>query len=200
LFLFTYHSERFPAIWNYLPLAKFKYLFTGIYLCCSNIYNIFIKYIVLYDEIRIKHRERCTLASRIYYINDFKNTYVVESWLIVYFKKEKHGELGGSWPNLYSIECSPLLVTNVKKEITSLWPNSNICLQVFISVVVTFIIYLLNTLYFMYKIGKSPTPEGKISIVLFTRLAELENDYYLTLGCRRFPYLVLFPVFDFISH
>ena len=31
-----------------------------------------------------------------------------------------------------------------------------------------------------YKIGKSPTPEGKISIVLFTRLAELENDYNLT--------------------
>jgi hypothetical protein len=31
-----------------------------------------------------------------YYINDFKNAYVVESWLIVYFKKEKHGELGGS--------------------------------------------------------------------------------------------------------
>jgi hypothetical protein len=29
------------------------------------------------------------------YKNDFKNTYVVESWLIVYFKKEKHGELGG---------------------------------------------------------------------------------------------------------
>ena len=27
-----------------------------------------------------------------------------------------------------------------------------------------------------YKIGKSPTPLGKISIVLFTRLAELEND------------------------
>jgi hypothetical protein len=25
-----------------------------------------------------------------------KNTYVVESWSIVYFKKEKHGELGGS--------------------------------------------------------------------------------------------------------
>jgi hypothetical protein len=49
-------------------------------------------------------------------------------------------------------------------------------------------------------IGKSPTPEGKISIVLFTRLAELENDYNLTQGCRRFPYLVLFPVFDFISH
>jgi CTP:phosphocholine cytidylyltransferase-like protein len=30
------------------------------------------------------------------YINEFKNTYVVESWLIVYFKKEKHGELRGS--------------------------------------------------------------------------------------------------------
>jgi hypothetical protein len=28
-------------------------------------------------------------------IDEFKNTYVVESWLIVYFKKEKHGELGG---------------------------------------------------------------------------------------------------------
>jgi hypothetical protein len=26
-----------------------------------------------------------------------------------------------------------------------------------------------------YKIGKSPTPEGKISIVLFTRLAELTS-------------------------
>ena len=51
-----------------------------------------------------------------------------------------------------------------------------------------------------YKIVKSPTPEGKISIVLFTRLAELENDCNLTQGCRRFPYLVLFPVFDFISH
>jgi hypothetical protein len=51
-----------------------------------------------------------------------------------------------------------------------------------------------------YKIGKSPTPEGKISIVLFTRLAELENDCNLTQGCRRFPYLVLFPVFDSISH
>jgi hypothetical protein len=53
-----------------------------------------------------------------------------------------------------------------------------------------------------YKIWKSPTPEGKISIVLFTRLAELENDCNLTQGqgCRRFPYLVLFPVFDFISH
>jgi hypothetical protein len=47
-------------------------------------------------EKRIKHRERCTLASRIQYINEFKNTYAVESWLIVYFKKEKHGELGGS--------------------------------------------------------------------------------------------------------
>jgi hypothetical protein len=31
-------------------------------------------------EKRIKHRERCTLASRISYINEFKNTYVVESW------------------------------------------------------------------------------------------------------------------------
>jgi hypothetical protein len=29
-------------------------------------------------------------------LNEFKNTYVVESWLIDYFKKEKHGELGGS--------------------------------------------------------------------------------------------------------
>ena len=48
--------------------------------------------------------------------------------------------------------------------------------------------------------ARSPTPEGKISIVLFTRLAELENDCNLTQGCRRFPYLVLFPVFDFISH
>jgi hypothetical protein len=47
-------------------------------------------------EKRIQHRERCTLASRIQYINEFKNTDVVESWLIVYFKKEKHGELGGS--------------------------------------------------------------------------------------------------------
>ena len=47
-------------------------------------------------EKRIKHRERCTLASRISYIHEFKNTYVVESWLIVYFKKEKHGQLGGS--------------------------------------------------------------------------------------------------------
>jgi hypothetical protein len=27
--------------------------------------------------------------------NEFKNTYVVESWLIVYFKKEKHGDIGG---------------------------------------------------------------------------------------------------------
>jgi hypothetical protein len=51
-----------------------------------------------------------------------------------------------------------------------------------------------------YKIGKSPTPESKISIVLFTRHAELENDCNLTQGCRRFPYLVLFPMFDFISH
>jgi hypothetical protein len=25
--------------------------------------------------------------------------------------------------------------------------------------------------------GKYPTPEGKISIVLFTRLAEIENDF-----------------------
>jgi hypothetical protein len=50
-----------------------------------------------------------------------------------------------------------------------------------------------------YKIGKSATAEGKISIVLFTRLAELENDCNITQGCRRFPYLVLFPVFDFIS-
>ena len=50
-----------------------------------------------------------------------------------------------------------------------------------------------------YKIGKSPTPEGKISIVLFTRLAELGNDCNLTQGCRRFPYLVLFPVFDSIN-
>jgi hypothetical protein len=39
-----------------------------------------------------------------------------------------------------------------------------------------------------------------ISIVLFTRLAELEKDCNLTQGCRRFPYLALFPVFDFISH
>jgi hypothetical protein len=37
------------------------------------------------------------------------------------------------------------------EEITSLWPNSNIVLQVFISGVVTFIIYLLNTLYFTMK-------------------------------------------------
>jgi hypothetical protein len=29
-------------------------------------------------------------------LTQFENTYVVESWLIVYFKKEKHGELGGS--------------------------------------------------------------------------------------------------------
>jgi hypothetical protein len=29
-------------------------------------------------------------------MNEFKNTYVVESWSIVYFKKEKPGELGGS--------------------------------------------------------------------------------------------------------
>ena len=43
------------------------------------------------------------------------------------------------------IECSPLLVTNVKKEITSLF------LQVFIAVVVAYIIYLLNTLYFIMK-------------------------------------------------
>jgi hypothetical protein len=36
---------------------------------------------------------------------------------------------------------------------------------------------------------------GKNSIVLFTRLAELENDCNLTQECRRFPYLVLFPVY-----
>jgi hypothetical protein len=82
-------------------LTKFKYLFTGIYLCCSNIYNTFIKYIVLYDEIHLK--------------------------------------------------------------------------------------YCRDTVAY-------------VSIVLFTRLAELENDCNLTQGCRRFPYLVLFPVFDFISH
>jgi hypothetical protein len=29
-------------------------------------------------EKRIKHGERCTLASRIWYINEFKNTYVVD--------------------------------------------------------------------------------------------------------------------------
>ena len=40
-----------------------------------------------------------------------------------------------------------MLVTNVKKEITSLWPSSNIVLQVFISVVVTFICELKRALY-----------------------------------------------------
>jgi hypothetical protein len=40
---------------NTAPLTKFKYFFTGIYLCCSNIDNIFIKYIVLYDEIHLKY-------------------------------------------------------------------------------------------------------------------------------------------------
>ena len=30
--------------------------------------------------------------------------------------------------------------------------------------------------------------------------AELENDCNISQGSRRFPYLVLFPVFDFISH
>jgi hypothetical protein len=48
---------------------------------------------------------------------------------------------------LWVNKCSPLLVTNVKKEITSLWPNSNICLHVFISVVVTFIMHLLNAFF-----------------------------------------------------
>ena len=42
-------------------------------------------------------------------------------------------------------ECSPLLVTNVKKEIQIFF------LQAFIAVVVTFIIYLLNILSFIMK-------------------------------------------------
>jgi hypothetical protein len=50
--------------------------------------------------------------------------------------------------NCFIIECSPLLVTKVKTEITSLWPNS----KVFITVVVAFIICLLNTLHFYYEI------------------------------------------------
>jgi hypothetical protein len=44
-------------------LTKFIYFFTGIYLCCSNIYNIFIKYIVLYDEIHLKYC-RDTVAGK----------------------------------------------------------------------------------------------------------------------------------------
>jgi hypothetical protein len=55
---------------DYLPLTKFKYFFTGIYLCCSNIYNIFIKYIVLYDEIHLKYcrntvAEACRVRERL---------------------------------------------------------------------------------------------------------------------------------------
>jgi hypothetical protein len=37
-------------------------------------------------------------------VNEFKNTYVVESGSIVYFKKEKHGELGGA----VDINCTAL--------------------------------------------------------------------------------------------
>jgi hypothetical protein len=57
-----------------LPLTKFKYFFTGIYLCCSNIYNIFIKYIVLYDEIHLKYcRDTVAYGSIEYLLQQWKN-------------------------------------------------------------------------------------------------------------------------------
>jgi hypothetical protein len=127
-------------------LTKFKYLFTGI----SNIYNIFIKYIVLYDEIHLKYC-RDTVAYR-------EIEYLLQQW------KNKLRE-NARWNVNKNNRC---LVRNKIKHRKK------------------------------YKIGKSPTPEGKISIVLFTRLAELENDCNLTLGCRRFPYLVHSPVLDSI--
>jgi hypothetical protein len=63
-----------------------------------------MKYIWNTAEIRL-HMDKSNIYFSNGNINCGKtlNTYVVESWLIVYFKKEKHGELGGSWHQLYSM-------------------------------------------------------------------------------------------------
>jgi hypothetical protein len=94
---------------------------------------------------------------------------VNKHWLEESLKKESNTVKGA---RKEIIECSPLLVTNVKKEITSLWPNSNICLQIFISVVVTFIIYLLNALYFMMKYIWN-TAEIRLRLKSYPRVSEI---------------------------
>ena len=96
--------------------------------------------------------------------------------------------------------CSVLTFDPQHKKILTFSVKDRYLLNYFICIkdfnAQTYIIYHRGE----YKIGKFPTPEGMISIVLLTWLAELENDCNLTQGCRRFPYLVLFSVFDFISH
>jgi hypothetical protein len=63
-----------------------------------------------------------------------------------------------------------------KWEITPFWPNSNIFLQV-ISVVVTFIIYLLNILYFIMKYIKNTAK---------TRMHMDKSNIYFSNGNVRF--------------
>ena len=41
---------------------------TGIYRCCSNIYNIFIKYIVFYYEIHLKYYQDTDAYGQIEYL------------------------------------------------------------------------------------------------------------------------------------
>jgi hypothetical protein len=42
--------------------------FTSIYRCCSNIYNIFIKYIVFYYEIHLKYCQDMDAYGKIKYL------------------------------------------------------------------------------------------------------------------------------------
>jgi hypothetical protein len=66
------------------------------------LFRFLLLLLLLFSFLSLRH-ERVHSRSQELLDNEFKNTYVVESWLIVYFKKEKHGELGASWHKLYSM-------------------------------------------------------------------------------------------------
>jgi hypothetical protein len=67
-----------------------------------------------------------------------------------------------------------LILTKVKTEITSLWPNS----KVFIAVVVAFIICLLNTLYFYYEIHLKYCQDTDVYIDKSTiYFSSMENNF-----------------------
>jgi hypothetical protein len=67
-----------------------------------------------------------------------------------------------------------LILTKVKTEITSLWPNS----KVFIAVVVAFIICLLNTLYFYYEIHLKYCQDTDVYIDKSTiYFSNMENNF-----------------------
>ena len=67
-----------------------------------------------------------------------------------------------------------LILTKVKTEITSLWPNS----KVFIAVAVAFIICLLNTLYFYYEIHLKYCQDTDVYIDKSTiYFSNMENNF-----------------------